>query len=206
MAQLAEVLAKYVPEKAAYPAADIIQRYRVKVTITNTRASKYGDYRAPHNGLGHRISVNHDLNPYAFLITLLHELAHMVAHVRYGHRDIQPHGNEWKREFQILLDEFTALHIFPDDVLEAVNKYARNIKASSCSDPHLLRALKKYDTRTGESIHLLEDLEEGACFILGKDRIFKKGKKLRSRYMCKEVGTNRDFLINGLAEVSPQEY
>jgi predicted SprT family Zn-dependent metalloprotease len=36
------------------------------------------------------------------LITLIHEISHLVAFEKFG-RNIKPHGNEWKYSFQRLM-------------------------------------------------------------------------------------------------------
>ena len=46
-----------------------------------------------------------NLNPYRFLMTLVHEVAHLVAFQKYG-RAIKPHGKEWKFTFQTLMLPF----------------------------------------------------------------------------------------------------
>ena len=64
-------------------------------SFTSERNSRYGDYTAPRNGQNHLITVNHNLNKYAFLITLVHEVAHLVTYNNHRHR-VSPHGGEWK--------------------------------------------------------------------------------------------------------------
>src|SRR5437868_12893848 len=88
-------LESFLPEGTADDVIRFLQLYKVHLTITRERQSVLGDYRNKHFGRNHRISVNGNLNKYSFLITLLHELAHLVAFEKYGGR-IQPHGKEWK--------------------------------------------------------------------------------------------------------------
>jgi predicted SprT family Zn-dependent metalloprotease len=71
------------------------------------------------NGKNHRISVNGNLNKFSFLITLLHELAHLLAFENYGNR-IQAHGKEWKFVYSNLLKDFIDKKIFPPDVESAL--------------------------------------------------------------------------------------
>jgi hypothetical protein len=42
------------------------------------RQTRHGDYRKGVNGK-HEITVNSNLNKYKFLITLIHEISHLVA-------------------------------------------------------------------------------------------------------------------------------
>ncbi|HAD34265.1 MAG TPA: hypothetical protein DCF44_07170 [Chitinophagaceae bacterium] len=44
------------------------------------------------------MSVNGNLNSYHFLITLLHEIAHMLVWEQFRNR-VKPHGLEWKHVF-----------------------------------------------------------------------------------------------------------
>ena len=74
-----------------------------------------GDYRNAVNGKNHRVTVNGNLNTYAFLITLLHELAHLLAYEQYGNR-IFAHGKEWKSIYGKLLHDFLSRKIFPEDI------------------------------------------------------------------------------------------
>src|ERR1051325_9211095 len=88
-------LAAYLPEGAFENVVHYLHLYRVHLTVTKERKSILGDYRNAVNGKNHRITVNGNLNKYAFLITLLHELAHLLTYNQYGHR-VVAHGKEWK--------------------------------------------------------------------------------------------------------------
>ncbi|MBN8694896.1 MAG: SprT-like domain-containing protein [Bacteroidetes bacterium] len=196
------VLHKYLPEQAVPVIAQWIYQYDFKLKIKKSRSSKYGDYRPPVKGQNHQITINHDLNKYAFLITLVHEIAHLTNYNK--HKDtVAPHGEEWKLEFKILMNYFLHEHIFPEDVFKALKKYMSNPAASSCSDTNLLRVLKKYDQR--QDLVLLEELPEGSSFIYGDDRLFVKGEQIRKRFRCKDVKTRQIYLFNPLTEVKPTE-
>src|SRR5258706_7581172 len=95
-------LASYLPGNSFDQAASYIQHYKVHLTITRQRQSVLGDYRNAVHGKNHRITINGNLNKYAFLITLLHELAHLLAFEQYGNR-IYAHGKEWKSIYSRLL-------------------------------------------------------------------------------------------------------
>lgn len=192
------ILHKYIPEKAVATISEWIYTYDFKLRIKKSRASKYGDYRPPVNGQNHLITINYDMNKYAFLITLVHEIAHLTNWNK--HKDkVLPHGPEWKLEFRILMNYFLYEQIFPDDVMLALKKYMQNPAASSCSDTALLRVLKKYDQR--QDTVLLEELPHGATFCYNKERLFIKHEQIRKRFKCKEVKSNRIYLFNPLTEV-----
>jgi SprT protein len=192
------ILHKYIPEKAVARISEWIFKYDFKLRIKKSRTSKYGDYRPPIGGENHLITINYDMNPYAFLITLVHEIAHLTNWNKHKNR-VLPHGAEWKLEFKILMNYFLYEEIFPDDVAMALKKYMQNPAASSCSDTDLLRVLKKYDQR--QDTVLLEELPEGATFRYNKERTFIKNERIRKRFKCKEVKSNRIYLFNPLTEV-----
>ena len=198
--QYLEVLRKYLPQSTTETIYRWIAENRVELKIATGRSTKLGDYRAPHAGKGHRISINHDLNQYSFLITLVHEFAHLHTWERFGRR-VKPHGLEWKLEFQRLMKPFLEGNVFPPDVLRVLTVYMSNPAASSCTDTSLLKVLKQYDPDS--STWLLEDLPPRSLFRLGKDRIFSKGEKLRKRYKCLEINTKKVYFVSPVAEVIP---
>ena len=199
-AQLIYVLKKYLPEGMENYAADILIHYKIQLHITKPRSSKYGDYRSPLPGENHRISLNKDLNPYAFLITFMHEVAHLVNFERFGNR-VNPHGKEWKQHFQLVSTPVLEKKILPPDINHALARYLTNPAASSCSDPFLFRTLKKYDA--DKTWVLVEDIPMHTAFEMQDGKKFIKLEKNRTRYTCKEVASGRIFLVPGLAHCKP---
>ncbi len=175
--------------------------YPIHLTLTRSRRSVFGNYRLPRRAGGaHRISVNGDLNPYAFLVTLTHEIAHLKAFVDFG-RGIKPHGPEWKQRFREVLYPFVQQQVFPPAVTAALEAYLQNPAASSCSDATLYLALRAFDAPSGkENLALVASLPDGACFKTADGRRFRRIKKLRTRIQCQEVQTGRMYLFSGLAE------
>lgn len=192
------ILAKYLPDNTVDVITEWIYLYDFKLKIKKSRQSKYGDYRPPVKGMNHQITINHDMNKYAFLITLVHEVAHLTNWNKNKNR-VKPHGEEWKDEFKILMQPFIRDDVFPADILSALTRYMRDPAASSCSDPHLMRILKKYDVRVNTI--LLEEIPVNTVFMFGENRYFVKGEKMRTRFKCKELKTNREYLFSPLAEV-----
>lgn len=194
--EFASTLRRFLPVGSEEYVAWFLLDKVVHFTVTKDRKSKYGDYRHPHAGKPHQISVNGSLNKYAFLVTTLHELAHLTAYEKYQNR-IPAHGAEWKREFQLVFKPILDMQILPLDVTLAVSNYMRNIKASSCGDEALYRVLRRYDKKPAT---FLEHLKTGDRFKLN-DKIFVKGKKLRKRYECLALDTNEKYHVLGIAEV-----
>ena len=124
-----------------------------------------------------RISINGNLNKYSFLITLLHELAHLLAHEKYGNR-IQAHGKQWKEEYSKILSEFIPKKIFPADIEKSLLVSLNNPAATTCAEPHLMRTLKKYDVKK-EGYYFVEELPAGSLFKVNNGAVFKKGERIR---------------------------
>lgn len=197
------ILTRYMPEEAARLIALWIDRYKCEFKISRSRNSKFGDYRAPYQEKGHRISVNHNLNKYAFLVTTVHEFAHLVTYNEWKHR-VKPHGSEWKNNFKKMMLPFFEMRIFPRDVESAIALYLKNPAASSCSDANLFKVLKNYDVKD-ESLLYVEQLPLNQVFTISTGRVFRKVAKNRTRYKCVEISTGKMYLFNPLAEVKVVE-
>lgn len=194
-----EQLRPYLPAGAFDDVIFYLVEFKVHLTITRERRTKLGDYRNKHLDKNHRISVNGNLNKYSFLITLLHELGHLVAHEKYGNK-IQAHGAEWKNEFGNILVRFISNKIFPADIETELIKTLRNPAASSCAEAPLTRVLKKYDPHK-PGIFLLEELPDASLFRFKNGHIYKKEKKIRTRFLCKDQSDNKMFLFSPITEV-----
>ncbi len=194
-----QALSNFLPPDTFLPVAAYLQQYKVHLTISRERKSILGDYRHAHHDRTHRISVNGNLNTFSFLITLLHELAHLLTFDKYGNR-VQSHGKEWKKEFGVLLAQFIQSKIFPTDIEQELIASLHNPAASSCAEDALMRVLRKYDPKT-EGRMLVEEVPQHALFKMKDGRVFKKGEKLRKRYKCEEVGTRKAYLFSPVFEV-----
>ncbi len=193
-------LRAYLPEGSFEEVSHYLLHYKVHLTITRERKSVLGDYRNSFADKNHRISVNGNLNKYAFLITLLHELAHLFTYERFGHR-VQAHGMEWKNEFSKILAQFLLKKIFPPDIHKALLKTLQNPAATSCADTSLLRVLHKYDAHA-EGVLLLENLANGSRFSIKGGRVFQKMETVRKRIKCLEIATNKMYLFSPVYEVA----
>lgn len=192
-------LSRYLPAGAESLVLHYLEQYRVHLTITQKRQTLLGDYRHPIPGHSHRISVNGNLNPYAFLVTLLHELAHLVTFEKYGAR-VAAHGTEWKKCYGVLLTELLSQVQLPDELQTELRRSLKNPAASSCAEESLMRVLKKYDHPTPGGC-LLEQLQHGERFTISDGRIFVKGEKLRKRYKCLDANTGAVYLFSPIYEV-----
>jgi len=133
-----------LPAGCAEPVADWFGRHPVRLRFTRSRRSKLGDFRSGSPLSPPTISINHNLNQYSFLVTLLHEMAH--AEVSLSHKSrVQPHGEQWKQAYRLLGQPFLEMGFLPESVRLAFSNYLINPKASSTSSIPLAEALRVYD-------------------------------------------------------------
>lgn len=192
-----DVLQKYLPENSVGYCFDLWMKYRFRLKITKNRNSKLGDYRFDPVKNLHIVTINHNLNPYNFLITYVHEVAHLAAHLQYG-RKKRPHGREWKITFRELMQPLLSGLVFPADILKPLQKHMLNPPASSCSDEILYKALRSHDEDT--PLEMLSDILPGEKFIF-RQRVFEKEALRRTRVLCREISSGKKYLIPKLALV-----
>lgn len=190
----------YLPEGAFDPVVQLINQYKVHLTVTRARKSVLGDYRHAFLGANHKITVNGNLNKYEFLITLLHELAHLLCYEQYRNR-VEAHGKEWKQIYSALLASFIQLGLFPEDIRKSLQKTLLNPAATANGETALLLVLRKYDAVKKEGHSFVAHLAEGTLFESLKGRIFRRGKKRRIRIECVEVATGHVYSFSALTEV-----
>jgi len=155
-----EILVKYLPDNAVTPCFELIKVNNIYLRIVNERKTRHGDYRQLPNGQ-HLITMNATANKYRFLITFIHEVAHLVAFERFG-RLIKPHGNEWKYTFQQLMKPFIIPEIFPQQLLGVLQRHFLNPMSTSDVDPALTIALKQFDIN--ENMSFIYEIPLGSTF------------------------------------------
>lgn len=194
-------LERYLPEGSLELLKPLLARYPLQLTISKPRKTKFGDYRFPSGKNSHRISVNGNLNRYSFLITFLHEYAHLLAFDKFG-RKIKPHGEEWQHCFKELSAPFLEAQVFPIQLERAFRQSLARGHASSATDLQLLRVLKEYDAEDqNEDLTFVENLKQGELFSLN-GKVFRRGLKSRKRFRCKEIKSGKEYMVHPLAEVS----
>ena len=189
-------LEKHIPKKSIHLITNWIKELEVIVKISKNRTSKLGDFRVLKNG-EIEISINQDLNKYAFFITLTHEIAHAFVWLKHK-ESVKPHGKEWKSTYKKLMLNFLNQEIFPDDILKALSKHLINPKASTSTDLELHLALKKYDYNKKL---IIADILDGETFSIHNGKKFVKLHKIRKRYKCMEVESARIYLFNPLTTI-----
>ena len=192
-----KTLEKYIPPASVASIFQLIKTHNVHLKIVNERVTRHGDYRKMPNGQ-HQITVNANLNSYRFLITLIHEIAHLLSFNEYGRR-IKPHGKEWKYTFQKLMLPYLRPEIFPLELLPLLALHFKNPRASSDTDTKLSLALKQFDPFNDKNF--IFEIPLGGKFRLHNGKIFERGNKRVKRFECLEITTGRMYLFNPNAEV-----
>ncbi len=185
------VLATYLPENSVDAVFELIKTYHIHFKIVNGRVTRHGDYRKNPDG-SHQITVNATLNKYRFLMTTIHEIAHLVAFQKYG-RFIKPHGLEWKQTFRLLMLPFINPQVFPAEVVPFVANHFKNPSASSDTDAILSMQLKKFDPPTTKVF--VDELPLGTIFKIENGRVFKKGKLRVKLFECTDIKNNQVYLF-----------
>lgn len=189
--QIYTILQTHVPGVALEYCFTLWKSNPFELKITRSRQTKVGDFTSRRTKLHPRITLNNDLNPYLFLVTYVHEVAHLHVYLQYGNR-IDPHGEQWKTMFTNLMVPILWETVFPDEILHILRRHMVNPKASSFADTELTMAFRKFDKQSNDMV--LSEVPEGSIFRF-QGRYFKKGKLRRTRVMCRELQSKRDYLV-----------
>ncbi len=198
--KMLEILQQFLPKPAVGYCHQLWMQHQFSFKVTRQRASKLGDYRYHFIKRTHTITINCNLNHYSFLITYLHEVAHLVIFKEFE-KSVQPHGKEWKNQFKKLIQPLLTEHIFPSDVLNALQNHIEKPKAASCSDPVLQLALRKYD-RIPEGQCTLTQVLTGCRFNF-RGKAYVKERINITRAICLDVKSGKRYLIPMMATVEP---
>ncbi len=188
---VSRILSDHVPQASYGYCFHLWKKFQFEFRLRKSRLTKVGDFTC-YPGKVARITVNHDLDPYLFLITYVHEVAHLEVHVNYGNR-VESHGKEWKKSFQQMMEPIMSELIFPQKLLIGLKKHMKNPKASTFSDSKFTQLLRTFDERQ-KHVVLLSHIPEGTVFGF-QGRWFKKGKLRRTRVECKELKTRLSYLV-----------
>lgn len=192
-----QIFQHYLPAASIPYCYDLWKRYPFELKLRNPRQTKVGDFCAMR-GRKPVITINKDLYPYLFLVTYIHEFSHHAVHIVYGNLP-EAHGKEWKLAFKTFMGPILDLNLFPEDLQYCLTSHMKNPKATSFSDPHLTALFRKYDPASQDKV-LLSHLKSGEVFLLS-GRQFQKGQLQRTRVLCVELKTRREYLVSKDAEV-----
>lgn len=197
--QVLSTLRHHLPERAVPYCLQLWQEKPFTLKIAKSRLTKVGDFTSRRNAERPQITLNGDLNPYSFLVTYIHEVAHLFVFLNFS-RNTEPHGEHWKYAFRRLMSPMLTPEVFPEEVLIPLMDHMENPKASSFADVTLTKALRSFDA-DAQTIVILSDVPEGSIFKL-HDRYFQKGRLRRTRVLCKEINSKRQYLVPAEAEVT----
>ena len=192
-------LSHYLPPTAVSYCFELWQAHPFVFKITRHRRTKSGDYRFDPIAKRHIISINGSLNSFEFLVTYVHEVAHLITFQLHG-RKVRPHGDEWKNTFKRLMVPLMNSQIFPQDLYHALYQHLRNPKASHYADPKLVSVLRKYGKTASPGRLSLLELSTGDVFKF-KRKVFRVEEKRRTRMLCLDLRSRKKFLIHQSAEV-----
>jgi len=184
----------YIPHRAFPIITKWINEININVQFVNSRKTKLGDYRFRNNQ--HFITVNNNLNKYAALITLTHEIAHAFTFAEFG-KTIKPHAIQWKENFKKLMLTFFDYNIFPDEVLSALSRYLINPSASTTNDEFLSLILRKYDNEISLTI---SEINDGDNFTYSGKK-YMKCQKIRKKIKCLNLDNDRYYLFNPITKI-----
>ncbi|QHV98119.1 SprT family zinc-dependent metalloprotease [Spirosoma endbachense] len=193
---MTDVFTSYFPLGTDIYCRQLWQQYGFHFRVVKPRRTRLGDFRAFPDGKT-QITVNANLNPYAFLITYVHEVAHADVNRAYKRR-VQPHGKAWQTAFQRLMQPLMTEAVFPTDILLPLQRYMARPAATTYANPALMLALRREDTKYSSPADpgriLLRDVPEGEAFQFDK-KTFVRGTLRRTRIVCKEVSTGKSYAI-----------
>jgi SprT protein len=195
-------LLELIPEASHELVKPLISEGCLNIKIVKVRKTKHGDFKKLKNGFN-QITLNHIDNKYRFLITLIHELAHYKVYKNIKKR-VSPHGIEWKSTYKLMMLPFLNNRIFPNEILSRLAIHVKNPPASTDSDTNLVVALNKYDYFNDNKI-FLNDLSEDCLFEYDQGKVFLVKRKLRKRYICKELSSGREYLFSPVARIKSIE-
>lgn len=158
----------------------------VHLTVCAPRKTKLGDWRFKNGN--HYITINNDLCPEQFFMTLVHEIAHATTWDKYKN-NVKPHGVEWKQEFRSHMLPLLVGH-FPPDVEQALRTHMENPAACSGKSAQVTRAMNP-------NVILVDDVPMGNTFKTKGGLVLVKVEKKRTRWVCRDPRTHKAWLVPG---------
>lgn len=187
----------FLPAAAQERCASLIGDNNVQIKVVRQRKTKHGDFRVQRGKLV-TITLNAMENPYRFLLTFLHEWAHYSVFSNYRKRQ-KPHGIVWQNTFHALVSPFLTTDFFPESLLTPLKKHMQKPKATFAADTPLMLALRQFDPPNDKKC--IFELEQGTLFRAFDGRVFQKGLKRRTRFLCTCIQTKRQYLFPPFVEV-----
>lgn len=188
-------LQPFVPENSLPYIENWLQPYPFIIKIKKERNTKLGDYRKPLQGKPQIITVNHNMSKELCLLTLTHEIAHLIAFQKNSNKKILPHGAEWKHTFSEMILE--TIKLYNIDLQKLLLKFSQNPKASFLAD---IKLAQYFMLQENPNVQTLESLSDNDTFWFSKKQ-YQRLKKQKIRYLCKELSSGKMYLISPLAAI-----
>ncbi len=199
---MSSVFQQYVPAGAVSYCQQLHRQYGFTLKIVKPRRTRLGDFRVFPTGQT-QITVNTDLTPEGFLITYIHEVAHAAVHARQRRlvwpRRLAPHGPAWQSTFRELMHPILTETVFSVAVLTSLTHYLKKPAATTAGCSDLMNALR-LTAPVPDNRPTVGDLPDDAVFQLAK-KTFIRGTLRRTRFVCKEVSTGKNYLVSAQAYV-----
>jgi SprT protein len=194
------VFERHIPPAAVEYCWQLYQGHQFRLWIKANRKTKLGDFRYDPLQRSYLITLNYNLPPALFLLTYLHEVAHLVVHRQYGN-SVLPHGSEWKTSFRTLAMPVLNETVFEPQILQALQRYFINPAATFNSSSPLGRVIyPQKATEIEDGTVALAHLSPGVRFIF-RQRQFEMLETRRTRVLCKELSNGKKYLIHQSARV-----
>lgn len=198
------ILRRYLPPSAVEEVYCYLNTHAVHLHITRERSTKLGDYHRPYSSHNyHAISINGNLNPYMFLMVLLHEMAHLDTFLHFG-RSVRPHGHEWQQCFAHLLMLYNKEGNFPENVRTMLLHYTAHIPLSRSWLTRIENELSHYNADyIPEEDLRVRDLTPGSLFYIKTrpELVLRLVSKRRTRYQCTSEKDGTTYSVSGEAQV-----
>jgi SprT protein len=195
-----KAIANKIPLDAVDYSVNLWSLYPFNFAVAGSRKSCLGNYCYKQNQ--HYITVNGDSNPFSFLITLIHEIAHQHVTIKYKlkRKKVLPHGQEWKDTFRDLMMPLVTTEVFPIEIKEILHLHMQNPAASSTKDPALVKVLIKHSVGNSSDAIFLESIDSGQIFLFNSKK-YKKIETRRTRTLVELVSTRKKYTIASHVEV-----
>ena len=170
---------------------DAANRLNIEMCFQRSSKHRLGTFLVRDRSGIARVYVRRDLPLGQFMIVLCHEIAHAMVWREYGHR-AQPHGEEWKFAFKMLLRIVMSLYEFsPRWKSEALIQLDK---------PRVTYENETEEPDESEGEIYIKNLPDGAEFFW-KGKTYHKICLKRTRVLCQRVEDKRKYLFIGNAIV-----
>jgi len=174
--------------------SEILNGHTLLIKHVRKRNTKLGDFKSFGNKRTPEITINRQLSQDALTFILAHEISHYLAFCNRT-KSTKPHGPVWQKIFGDCLSRLVQQACFSKEFEQDILNFSQHPKATISRKSPLHRMLFQ-PADSNETLIELEKLAEGVIFsIPDTKRVYIKGNKRRTRYICKRTDNNRQYLV-----------